>query len=610
MPLFVNRAAIIGSYRKLIGSLRRFGANRAGNTAIIFGLSAFAIFGAVGGAIDFSRVDSARKHLQDAADAALLRAMSLSYATSDDTRKIAADKAFSDNFSDESVYAINKALLKSTTGNTMDQTYTVSAKVTSYFAGFIGLDHFDVTVVAKAQSQMQKSEIALVLDTTGSMASANKMTNLKTSIDSVLASLLVEGKNVSGTKVAIVPFHHQVRLAPSTTYTYVNYGTQSVGEGCKSGTNGYLCNAVRDSYGKVCKSSSNVEECKKTIKAYYQTYKKTVDGVERTYYNTYMVAEYGGVATSFGETTYTVTVTKTVTPTTTVNPETGATSTSGSTQTTTTQYFEGSSGGTTNHGAYQSAHNIKNTCYSGNTGCFTDLPSGTITYNANYGNGYGASNAVSRSVNSIFSGQGTRWENIPAMSENRAGWPGCVIDRKAPYDVQADAPTAAIPDTLYIARACADNSLKAVQGLSDNIATARSYVSSLVAGGGGTRTNVTIGVQWGMEVLSPSEPFTGGVAFNDDATHKYMIVVTDGENNGSATSNNTATIDARTALACTNAKAKGITVFVIKVVEGNSDMLRACATRPDYFYDLTSASQINTALSAVFEAIKKTRLTQ
>ena len=96
---------------------------------------------------------------------------------------------------------------------------------------------------------------------------------------------------------------------------------------------------------------------------------------------------------------------------------------------------------------------------------------------------------------------------------------------------------------------------------------------------------------------------------------KHIVVVTDGENtaNRDYTSSNPANavnIDPRTALACTNAKAQGITVFVVKVIEGNSDMLRACATRPDYFYDLSSASQLNTALSAVFEAIKKTRLTQ
>ncbi len=605
-----NRIAKVGFWRRSLSTVRRFCSDRGGNTVVIFALSAFVIFGAAGAAVDFSRVDSARKHVQDASDAALLRAMSLSYATSDATRKLAADKAFDENFHDDSVYAINRALLKSTTGNTMDQTYTVDAKVTSYFAALIGIDSFNLNVVSKAQSQMQKSEIALVLDSTGSMASANKMTNLKTSVDNVLASLLVGGENVSKTKVAIVPFNTQVRLTAGTNYDYVYYGTQSISEGCKSGTNGYLCNALRDTYNKVCKSASNVEECKKTIKAYYQTYNQVVGGVTRTYYNTYMIANYGGTVSKYSETTYTVTTTKTVTPTTSTNAETGATSTSGSTQTSTTQTLESQNGSTGNTGDYNSANDIKNTCFSGTTGCFTAVPSGTIIYNASYSNGYGEAAAVSKSTGSVFSGGGTMWLNTPYTAANHSAWQGCVMDRTQPYDVQADAPTATNANTLYPAVPCADNSLKVVQGLSDNITAARTFVTGMVAGGSNAQTNITIGVQWGMEVLSPSAPFGGGVAFNDDTTRKYMIVVTDGDNTRNRWWTDKAKIDARTAQACTNAKAKGITVFVIKVIEGNSDMLRACATRPDYFYDLTSASQINTALSAVFEAIKKTRLTE
>jgi Flp pilus assembly protein TadG len=605
-----NRTAKAGLWRRSLSAVRRFCADRGGNTVVIFGLSAFVIFGAAGAAVDFSRVDSARKHVQDASDAALLRAMSLSYATSDDTRKLAADKAFDENFNDDSVYAINKALLKSTTGNTMDQTYTVDAKVTSYFAALLGIDSFDLNIVSKAQSQMQKSEIALVLDSTGSMASANKMTNLKTSVDNVLASLLVGGQNVSKTKVAIVPFNTQVRLTAGNNYDYIYYGTQSISEGCKSGTNGYLCNVLRDTYNKVCKSASNVEECKKTIKAYSQTYSQVVGGVTRTYYNTYMVANYGGTVSKYSETSYTVTTTKTVTPTTSTNAETGATSTGSSTQTTTTQTLESQSGSTGTSGDYNNAQNIKNTCFSGKTGCFTDVASGTIIYNASYSNGYGEAAAVSKSTSSVFGGGGTMWLNTPYTAANHGAWQGCVMDRTQPYDTQADAPTTANANTLYPATPCADTSLKVVQGLSDNITTARSFVSGMVAGGSNAQTNITIGVQWGMEVLSPSAPFGGGVAFNDDTTRKYMIVVTDGDNTRNRWWTDKAKIDARTALACTNAKAKGITIFVIKVIEGNSDMLRACATRPDYFYDLTSASQINTALSAVFEAIKKTRLTE
>jgi Mg-chelatase subunit ChlD len=89
-----------------------------------------------------------------------------------------------------------------------------------------------------------------------------------------------------------------------------------------------------------------------------------------------------------------------------------------------------------------------------------------------------------------------------------------------------------------------------------------------------------------------------------------MIIITDGQNTDSRWFKNTVDIDKRTKLACEAANAQGITVFVVRVMEGNSDLLKDCATKDEYYYDLTSASQLNTALSSVFEAIKKTRLTQ
>jgi nitric oxide reductase activation protein len=113
-----------------------------------------------------------------------------------------------------------------------------------------------------------------------------------------------------------------------------------------------------------------------------------------------------------------------------------------------------------------------------------------------------------------------------------------------------------------------------------------------------------------MEVLSPPDPFTGGVPFRDASTQKFMILVTDGQNTRNRFTSNTAQIDARTALACEAAKAENITVFVVRVVEGNSELLRKCATRPEYFYDLTSATQLNEALKEVFKAMKKARLTK
>lgn len=618
MALSLRIIDISRSVTRFVGALAR---QQRGNVVIIFGLSFFVVMMAVGAAIDFSRVVMARHDLQDASDAAVLRVMSMTRATEAERNKAAGDAFYAD-LKNPTATIISAGLKSESTGNTLTQAYSVTANVNTLFGDFIGMKQVAVAVVSKAQSMMLKSEIALVLDSTGSMANDNKMVNLKSSVDSVLSGLLVNGVNVSGTKVAVVPFHKQVRLTAGTDYAYIDYGTESSSEGCKSGTNGYLCNTLRDTYGKVCKSASDVAACKATIKAYSQTYTQTVSGVVRTYYNTYMVASYGGKVYKYAQTTYTTSKTVSVTPVTTTDPETGKTSTSGSTSTTTTQTLEseGAVAGTAND--YTNADTTKSTCFDSTKSatCFTTVAAGTITYSTSYGNGYGASAAVSKSATSLFgSAAGTYWQNIPAMTENKSKWLGCIIDRVHgtgyDYDASADAYNVNAPKTLYNARDCVDSTLKPIQALSDNITTTRAFVQTLQPGGTAATTNITIGVQWGMEALSPSIPLQGGVNFTDDATKKYMIVVTDGINNanrdyGSANNANAPFIDARTALACTNAKKLGITIFVIKVIEGNSDMLRACASRSDYFYDLSNSSQINTALASVFEAIKKTRLTQ
>ncbi len=382
----------------------RFADDRRGNVAMIFALSSVALFTAVGGAIDFSRVVSVRHHMQDAADAALLRSISMGAGHSDLEHRAAADTEFYANFDAGDVHEVTPGLEQTVDGITTDQTYRVSAKVPSYFGALMGRTDYDVNVVAKAQTMDQKYEIALVLDSTKSMASSNKMTNLKSSVDAMMKGLLDgSGKNTNGTKVAVIPFNTQVRMATG----------ECVGDRSHTGS--------------------------------------------------------------------------------------------------------------------------------------------------------------------------------PA------------------YDVSADSPNPAIPASQYYVAPCpVPATLQSVKELTDDISSVRDYIPKLVPGG---TTNITIGVQWGMEALSPSVPLSGGAAFGDVGTKKYMIVVTDGENTANSWTTVTSQIDARTAIACTNAKAKGITVFVVKVIEGNSNMLRTCASKPEYFYDLTNASQINGALSGIFETIKKTRLT-
>jgi len=145
--------------------------------------------------------------------------------------------------------------------------------------------------------------------------------------------------------------------------------------------------------------------------------------------------------------------------------------------------------------------------------------------------------------------------------------------------------------------------------MTTSISSTKTYVNNLVANG---NTNITVGVQMGMELLSPDTPYTQGVAWGDEDMDKYMIVVTDGDNTADRWygSSQSSSIDARTALACQAAKDKGITLFVVRVMDGNSDMLQKCATKTIYYYDLSSASQLSAAMSDIFLRIGKLRIVQ
>ncbi|OYW77320.1 MAG: hypothetical protein B7Z26_10390, partial [Asticcacaulis sp. 32-58-5] len=203
--------------------LNPFRRHQGGNVAVIFGLSAMTLVVAAGGGTDVVRQMDVRSRLQDAADAAVLRAVMSSKMT-DEQREVAADQAFENNFGYDNVQRYNATgtVGKQVIGNTTHVTYDVEATVENLFLSIIGMETTTVTVVAKAQSQMRKSEIAFVLDVTGSMSSdPSRITNLKSSMDSVLKSLLTDGVNASETKVAIVPFNPQVRIEKGTSYSYI-----------------------------------------------------------------------------------------------------------------------------------------------------------------------------------------------------------------------------------------------------------------------------------------------------------------------------------------------------------------------------------------------------
>ncbi|MGN6366298.1 VWA domain-containing protein [Asticcacaulis taihuensis] len=525
------------------GLWNRFQSHKGGNVAIIFGLSALFLVAVTGGAVDFSRINDARNKMQDAADIAVLRG-ALTASQGDTVSELAAQQAFDDNFNASDVTLGAHSLKKTVVDNISKLNYTATATIKPYFLGLVGLGTQTLSVSSTAQSEVNPFELALVLDVTGSMNQSSKLTNLKSSVTSVLNSLLdANGQNSSDVKVGVVPFNTQVRMPTSATNAYVDYTKCSTTESSNADGTFYSCHAAYKVYDSICANakSSNKATCLSSAasKMFYKVDKSA--GV----YSAFAVA-YEKIANN-NYTIYTYTVTLTVDP-------------------------------TTHKATYASSAGTP----------ATKQPLTAYQYYTPP-NGY------------------TAFKSTPIFATYASSWAGCVIDRGQPYDVSADTFATDALDSAYQAANCTSSPPAVIQDMTTSISSTKTYVNALVAGG---NTNITIGVQMGMELLSPDAPYTQGVAFGDPDMDKYMIVVTDGDNTQNRWTSTQADIDARTALACQAAKDKGITIFVVRVMDGNSSMLQKCASKTIYYYDLSSASQLNATMADIFLRIGKLRLVQ
>ena len=151
-------------------------------------------------------------------------------------------------------------------------------------------------------------------------------------------------------------------------------------------------------------------------------------------------------------------------------------------------------------------------------------------------------------------------------------------------------------------------------------------------------THIPLGMAWGWHLLSPNGPFADGKAYGTAHNTKVVVLMTDGDNTytdkssnnrsnydgygfiwqnrtgtiADSTSTRTTAIDNRLALLCTNMKAAGIVIYTVRVevTTGSSALLQTCATTPDKFYDVQSASNLTAVFSAIAGSIENLRITQ
>ncbi len=209
---------------------------------------------------------------------------------------------------------------------------------------------------------------------------------------------------------------------------------------------------------------------------------------------------------------------------------------------------------------------------------------------------------------------------------DRMNWYGYIADRgdaphKTDYDANDTAADPSQPASMYPAMlGKRGQELAPILPLVSAVVRYEALRGSVLGMQGAGTTNVTIGVAWGMAMLSKAEPFSE--AANPSSTlEKIMVVVTDGENTRNRFTSTSGKIDQRTELACAAAKDKGIRVITIRLIEGNAKLLRRCATlvtnSDDPFYrngeplyhDVQDPKELSAAFQGIANAILSTRLT-
>ncbi|MEA2903167.1 MAG: hypothetical protein QOI12_554 [Alphaproteobacteria bacterium] len=187
---------------------------------------------------------------------------------------------------------------------------------------------------------------------------------------------------------------------------------------------------------------------------------------------------------------------------------------------------------------------------------------------------------------------------------NHNTWNGCVNDRDQNNDVSNSAAVAGSSATMYRAHQAAACPAS-MMPLSYDWTALNSKVDAMTPTG---NTNVTIGMQMAWQTLSPVAPFSAPSPAPD--LDKVLILLTDGDNTQNRWSSTQSVIDARTQKVCDNAKADNIKVYTVRVINGNASLLQSCATKPEMYYDVQQASQLNSVFSSIAQKLANLRISK
>jgi hypothetical protein len=202
------------------------------------------------------------------------------------------------------------------------------------------------------------------------------------------------------------------------------------------------------------------------------------------------------------------------------------------------------------------------------------------------------------------------------VADSHSAWDGCVEDRPQDSDTNNTAPSGT--STNFPAANDDNCPITSVMPLPSTWTAAQwtalsTEIGNMTAQGS---TNQTIGLAHGWQTLTNAGPYSAPALPAN--TSQYIILISDGLNTQDRWfgdgSDESASVNTREGLACTNAKAAGITIYTIYVdlggTQGNSAPLQSCATDSTKYFDLQTSGAIITTLNNIGQQITNLRVSK
>jgi len=231
-------------------SVAEFLRNGAGNATLIVALAAVPLFGAAGIAIDMFRHQQAQARLQAALDAGALAGAATVNATNETIEQVIRRFADANGMGD---------LIDSGTG--LKVTFRTNGaihvraegKIQTTLGNVLGISNLNISAETEVMAGRAGAEVALVLDTTGSMNNDGKIQALKTAASDFMR--IIENTNANTAegmiRVSLVPYAKYVNVGTANKFASwmepVNESGGDVWRGCV-GSREYPNNIIDGSY--------------------------------------------------------------------------------------------------------------------------------------------------------------------------------------------------------------------------------------------------------------------------------------------------------------------------------------------------------------------------